>query len=327
MKQRKKVILTHPLPSEWIAPLSENYEVIVGEENSMGFASYLEPHLEEAEGIVSFLCDKVDERIINKAEKLKVLCNYAAGTDNIDVNLCTEKKIPIGSTPGVLTNATADLTMALLLSVARNLLPSINAASSGDWKMWYPDRWLGPELANATLGIIGMGKIGSAVAKRSRSFGMNIVYVSRSAKLEIENEFQAKKVSLHELLETSDFISLHAPLTPETHHIIDQAAFRRMKPGSILVNTSRGSEVDTGALYEALSEGRIRGAGLDVTDPEPLPHNHPLYTLSNCVILPHIGSATDQTRRKMAEMTCENLIAGLSDQKLPYCANPEIYSY
>jgi phosphoglycerate dehydrogenase-like enzyme len=181
------------------------------------------------------------------------------------------------------------------------------------------------ELEGTTLGIIGMGKIGTAVAKRASSFGMNIIYVSRSQKPEAENDLSARKVKLNELLEQSDIISLHAPLNAETYHMIDQDAFRRMKPSTMLINTARGGEVDTGALYQALSTGQIKAAGLDVTDPEPLPPDHPLYSLPNCIILPHIGSATERTRKKMAEMTCENLIAGLYGEKLPYCVNPEIY--
>ncbi len=326
MVQKRKVILAHPLPAEWIIPITQKYNVIIGEDNMMGFAGYLDDHFDEAEGFITFLSDKVDDRIINKSKNLKVICNYAAGTDNIDVDLCNQKKIPIGSTPGVLTNATADLTMTLILAVSRNLMPANDSARSGGWKMWYPARWLGTELSGSTLGIIGMGKIGSAVGRRAKSFGMNIVYFSRSAKPDIEKELQARRMPLDDLLEASDIISLHAPLTPETHHIINQDALRRMKHTSILINTARGSEVHTGALFDALSSGKIAGAGLDVTDPEPLPPDHPLYSLHNCLILPHIGSATEQTRRKMAEMTCENLIAGMAGQKLPYCANPEVYT-
>ena len=249
----------------------------------------------------------------------------AAGTDNIDLKTCTGRKIPVGFTPGVLTNATADLAIGLMLAVNRRLMISATAAKNGEWKMWHPDKWLGMELEGTTLGIIGMGKIGSAVAKRASSFGMKIIYFSGSQKPETEKTFFARKVELKELFEQSDVISLHAPLNPETYHMIDQNAFRRMKSSTVLINTARGGEVDTGALYQALSTGQIKAAGLDVTDPEPLPPDHQLYTLPNCVILPHIGSATERTRKKMAEMTCENLIAGLYGEKLPYCVNPEIY--
>lgn len=198
-------------------------------------------------------------------------------------------------------------------------------AKKGKWKMWHADKWLGNDLHGATLGVIGMGRIGTAVARRAVSFGMKIVYYSKSAKLDLKTEFGAEKVEFDELLRVSDIISLHAPINSETYHIIDQDAFRRMKPGVILLNTARGGEVDTNALYQALVSGQVSAAGLDVTDPEPLPPDHPLYQLPNCIILPHIGSGTIQTRRKITEMTCENLLAGLYGQQLPYCANREVY--
>ncbi len=325
MDNKKKVIITHPIPETWIKPIYEHFDVIVGPNDMMGLAPELDKYLPEVNGLVTFLCDKITKRYLDMAPNLAVICNLAAGTDNIDLVSCNIKRIPVGSTPGVLTNATADLTISLMLAVNRNILPAAKDATDGKWKMWYPDRWLGQDLDGATLGIIGMGKIGTAVARRARSFGMKIIYTSRSDKPEVDNEFDAKLVPLEKLLEQSDVVSLHAPLTPETHHLIDQKALRRMKHTSTLINTARGSEVDTEALYNALATGQIMAAGLDVTDPEPLPPMHPLYTLSNCLILPHIGSANVSTRRKMAEMTCDNLIAGLYGKKLPYCANPEIY--
>jgi lactate dehydrogenase-like 2-hydroxyacid dehydrogenase len=325
MQRLKKVILTHPLPDDWIISIRDRCEIIVGPDNSMGVDPLLESDLRDAEGLIALLSDKIDERIISLAPNLKVVCNMAAGTDNIDLITCSARKIPVGFTPGVLTNATADLAIGLMLAVNRELMISATAAKNGDWKMWHPDKWLGMELEGTTLGIIGMGKIGSAVAKRASSFGMSIIYVSRSQKPVIEKAFSARKVELNKLFEQSDIISLHAPLNPETYHMVNQDAFRRMKSSAMLINTARGGEVDTGALYQALSTGQIKAAGLDVTDPEPLPPDHPLYSLPNCVILPHIGSATERTRKRMAEMTCENLIAGLYGEKLPYCVNPEIY--
>lgn len=321
-----KVLITHPIPETWIGPIFDQFDVIVGPNDMMGLAPELEKHLPEVDGLITFLCDKITKRQIDLAPKLKVICNLATGTDNIDLKTCNMKRIPVGSTPGVLTNATADLTIGLMLAVNRQILTAARDAKAGKWKMWYPDRWLGQDLDEATLGIIGMGKIGTAVAKRARSCGMKILYTSRTEKPEVEITLEAKRVPLEMLLEQSDVVSLHAPLTTETHHLIDQKALRRMKPTSTLINTARGSEVDTEALYDALNTGEISAAGLDVTDPEPLPPEHPLYTLPNCLILPHIGSASESTRKKMAEMTCENLIAGLYGRKLPYCANPEIYS-
>jgi glyoxylate reductase len=325
MQKLNKVILTHPLPEDWIISIKDRCELIVGPDNCMGVDPALESQLRDAVGLIALLSDKIDERILNLSPNLKVVCNMAAGTDNIDLKTCTNRKIPVGFTPGVLTNATADLAIGLILAVNRELMISSTAAKNGEWKMWHPDKWLGMELEGTTLGIIGMGKIGTAVAKRASSFGMKIIYFSRSQKPETENTLSARKVELNELFVQSDIISLHAPLNPETYHMIDQDAFRRMKSSTMLINTARGGEVDTSALYQALSTGQIKAAGLDVTDPEPLPPDHPLFSLPNCIILPHIGSATERTRKKMAEMTCENIIAGLYGGKLPYCVNPEIY--
>lgn len=323
---RKKVIITHPMPDAWITPILAQCDVFFGPNDMQGLSPELEKYLPEVDGLIAFLCDKIDKRLIDLSPRLKVICNFAAGTDNIDINTFSQRKIPVGYTPGALTNATADLTIGLMLAVNRQLLKAAEDAKGGSWKMWYPDRWLGQDLDSSTFGIIGMGKIGMAVAKRARSFGMQIVYHSRHENIEVESSCQANRVTFERLLEKSDVVSLHAPLTPETHHMIDQNALRRMKPTATLINTARGSEVDTEALYEALQARKILAAGLDVTDPEPLPPSHPLYSLPNCLILPHIGSANESTRKKMAEMTCDNLLAGLHDAKLPYCANPEIYS-
>jgi phosphoglycerate dehydrogenase-like enzyme len=253
---------------------------------------------------------------------LKVISNYAAGTDNIAVAACTARGIPVGNTPGALTDATADLTLALILTIIRQLPQAAESARQGDWKMWYAARWLGQSLKGAKLGVVGMGKIGSAVARRARSFGMDIIYSSRSSKEEIEQELGAVRMDTEELLAACDIVTLHAPLTPETRHLINERTLQLMKPTAVLINTARGAEVDTDALYQALRFGRIYAAGLDVTDPEPLPADHPLYTLPNCVILPHIGSATTTARKIMAEMACANLMAGLTGTDLPNCANP-----
>lgn len=326
MDIRKKVVITHPMPEAWILPILAQCDVIFGPNNMQGLSPELEKYLPWVDGLIAFLCDKVDIRLLDLSPRLKVICNFAAGTDNIDINTCSQRKIPVGSTPGVLTNATADLTIGLMLAVNRQLLKAAEDAKAGSWKMWYPDKWLGQDLEGSTLGIIGMGKIGMAVAKRARSFGMHILYHSPHENIEAEVTLQAVRVTFERLLEQSDVVSIHSPLSPETYHMIDQNALRRMKPTATLINTARGSEVDTEALYRALTTGQILAAGLDVTEPEPLPPSHPHYSLPNCLILPHIGSANESTRSRMAEMTCANILAGLHDVKLPYCANPEIYS-
>jgi glyoxylate reductase len=277
--------------------------------------------LGEAEGILSLLFDKVNKEILSNSPVLRVVSNMAVGVDNIDVASCSLRKIPVGNTPDVLTDATADLTMALLLSASRRLPEAAADARNGLWKLWAPSGWLGADLRDATLGIIGMGKIGKAVAERAVGFGLKIVYS--------DNQQQATAigtyVSLKELLATSDFVSIHAPLNKSTRGLINAKVLKTMKKNAILVNAARGPIVDMDDLATALREHWIAGAALDVTDPEPLPLENPLFDLPNCLIVPHIGSATRDTRKKMAEMACENLLAGLSGKKLPYCVNPEIY--
>jgi lactate dehydrogenase-like 2-hydroxyacid dehydrogenase len=249
----------------------------------------------------------------------------AVGVDNIDLAACTRRGVPVGHTPGVLTEATADLTMALLLAAARRLPESSRDAREGRWTTWSPTGWLGADLQGATLGIVGMGKIGQAVAAWARGFGLRILYADRHARPEAEESLGANRVELADLLQHGDFVSLHVPLTSETRHFINEKTLRAMKRTALLVNTARGGVVDTAALVRALSEGWIGGAALDVTDPEPLAPSHPLYSFPNCLIVPHIGSATVGARRRMAELACENLLAGLEGRPLLHCANPEVY--
>jgi glyoxylate reductase len=263
--------------------------------------------------------------LLSRAPRLRVVSNYAVGYDNIDVPACTRRAIPVGNTPGVLTDATADLAMTLLLSSARGIVKAAMDARSGLWRTWTPTGWLGADLRGATLGIIGMGKIGRAVAERAKGFGLNIVYFKPKREPEVESMPAMRYVTLDGLLRESDFVSLHCPLTPQTRGLINEAALQKMKRTAILVNTARGPVVVTEALVRALQEGWIAGAGIDVTDPEPLPAGHPLYDLPNCIVVPHIGSATHGTRRRMAEMACENLLAGLEGRALPNCVNREIY--
>jgi len=321
MSDLQVVILTHTLPETWIASLQGKCQLATGPLDATFLAPELEARLPEAEGLFCLLTIPVREALLEKAPRLRVISNMAVGYDNIDVATCTQRGIPVGNTPGVLTEGTADLTMALLLSVARNLPAASQDAREGRWKTWSPAGWLGADLNGATLGIIGMGKIGQAVAQRARGFGMRIVYTD-----EVERPtLKLERLSLDELLQTSDFVSLHVPLTPQTRHLIDEKTLGMMKRTARLINAARGPIVDSLALYQALKNGQIAGAGLDVTDPEPLPPDHPLYSLPNCLIVPHIGSATMNTRRQMAELACENLLAGLENRRLPNCVNPEVY--
>ena len=315
------VLIGRTLPEGWLASLDSRVRTVTG---ASGIAS-LTDHLAEAEGLFTLLTDRVDEALLGQAPRLRVVSNMAVGVDNIDLAACTRRGLPVGNTPGVLTESTADMTMALLLSAARRLPEASADAKAGRWTTWSPTGWLGADLNGATLGIVGMGKIGAAVAARAQGFGLRIIYASRSAHPEVEARLSAIRVTLETLLRESDFVSLHVPLTAETRGLIGEQALRAMKPTAILVNAARGPVVEAAALHRALSEGWIAGAALDVTDPEPLPPDHPLYRLGNCLIAPHIGSATHGTRRRMAERACGNLLAGLEGKRLPHCANPEVY--
>lgn len=321
------VIVSHELPAGWIASLNEACDVLVGPPTSVSaeLTPELRAALPQADGLITMLTVSADADLIAEATNLKVLSQMAVGVNNIDLDAATARGIPVGHTPGVLTAATADIAMTLLLAAARRLPEASADARAGRWGTWSPVGWIGSDLDGATLGIVGMGRIGLATAQRARAFGMNIVYHSRSAHPEAESAIDARRVSLDQLLQTSDFVSLHTPLTAETHHLINADTLARMKPTAILVNTARGGVVDQVALEAALRNGTIRAAALDVTDPEPLPPTHPLYALPNCLIAPHIGSATERTRRRMAERACVNLLTGLRGEQLPFCANPTVY--
>jgi lactate dehydrogenase-like 2-hydroxyacid dehydrogenase len=319
------VLVTHTLPLVWVDLLQDHCRLIFGPPDANEISPDLEANLWEAEGIFSLLTIRITAETLAKAPNLKVISNMAVGFDNIDVTACTRRGIPVGHTPGVLTDGTADLTMAILLAAARRLLEANSDARQGRWTTWSPTGWLGADFRDANLGIIGMGKIGKAVAKRAQGFGMRIAYCDSIRQPEIDKDLEAKWLDLDTLLRKSDFVSLHVPLTSDTYHLIDAESLRKMKKTALLINTSRGAVVDTQALVQALQENWIGGAALDVTDPEPLPADHPLFTINNCLVVPHIGSATWNTRRRMAELACENLLAGLQGKRLPYTANPEVY--
>lgn len=270
-----------------------------------------------ADGLICLLTDPVDRAVIENARNLKVISQVAVGVNNIDFEAAATRHIPVGYTPDLLTDATADLAFALLLAAARRLGEAIDYARDGHWRTWEFTNLLGEDVQGATVGIVGMGRIGQAFARRARGFDMRILYHSRSRHPEIETELGAEFTSLPELLAQSDFVSLHVPLTEKTKGMLGEAEFGLMKPTAILINTARGAVVEIDALLAALKTGLIRYAALDVTDPEPLPHTHELYRLPNVIILPHIGSATRSTRNKMAILAVDNLIAGLEGKPLP----------
>jgi glyoxylate reductase len=319
------VIVTHRLPEGWLASLEGQCRMVTGPVDATRLSPELDSSLAAAEGLFTLLTIRVDEALLTQAPHLRVISNMAVGVDNVDLAACTSRGIPVGNTPGVLTDGTADLAMAILLAIARRLPEASQDARAGHWTTWSPTGWLGADLQGATLGIVGMGKIGRAVSERAKCFGLHLVYCDENARPEVEASLGAVRLDLPDLLRQSDFVSLHVPLTPETHQLIGESALRSMKPSAILVNTSRGPVVDAQALLRALTEGWIAAAALDVTDPEPLPPDHPLYALPNCLIVPHIGSATRNTRRRMAERACDNLLHGLHGARLPFCANPQVY--
>jgi glyoxylate reductase len=276
-------------------------------------------------GLLPLLTDRIDAEVIQSAGKnLKVISNHAVGYDNIDIAAATKLGIPVGNTPGILTDATADFAFSLLLSAARRVPEADQYVRSGHWKTWSPALLLGADINSATLGIIGFGRIGQAVARRAAGFNMNIIFHGPNRSENVPG-LNARPVDLDTLLRQADFISIHTPLTAETHHMIDVASFNKMKPNAILINTARGGVVDPTALYDALKHHRIQAAALDVTEPEPLPLDSPLLELDNLIICPHIASASNSTRARMSIMAAENLIAGLKGEKLPNCVNPEVY--
>ena len=271
------------------------------------------------DGLVSLLTDRVDDELLDAAGSgLRVVSNFAVGFDNIDVAACARRGIPVGNTPGVLTETTADLAWALLMAAARRLPEGDRYVRAGNWRTWGPMLLLGPDVHGATIGIVGFGRIGQAVARRAAGFGMEILYhdVHRLPD-EITSPLGARYVPLEELLALSDFVSLHVNLTEETRHLINAITLAAMKPTAILVNTSRGPVIDQIALADALRDGVIWAAGLDVTDPEPIPMDDPLVGLDNCLIVPHIASASRTTRGKMARMAAANLLAGVRGEPLP----------
>jgi glyoxylate reductase len=299
------------LPGPALDRLAAEHEVEIWPERLPPTYEQLREHVADVEGLLSLLTDRVDADLIAASPRLEVISNYAVGYDNIDLEAASARGIPVGHTPDVLTDATADMTFALLLAAARKLPDAIGAAREGDWVTWEPGEHLGHSVNGQTLGIIGFGRIGRAVARRAEGFQMRVISAGS----------KDSETTLEQLLEQSDYVSVHCPLTPATRHLIDGDALQRMKPTAILINTARGPIVDQAALADALRAGTIAAAALDVTDPEPLPHTDPLYGAPNVIVTPHIGSATRAARERMTELAVENLLAGLAGEPLRHQAN------
>jgi glyoxylate reductase len=310
MTKRQTVVITSEVPEIAVAILSRRYEVDVHHADGVRTEEEMITLLSDADGAITMLSDPVTRKVLESNPNLRVVANYAVGTNNIDLDAARELGVTVTNTPGVLTDATADLAFALLLSVSRRVIEGDLMVRRGEFTGWHPLMLLGRSLRGKQLGIVGLGRIGTEVARRAVAFGMKVVYFSRSRKLAVEEELGAIALPLEELLKTSDFVSLHTPLTPETHHMIDAPALSLMKPEAFLINTGRGPVVDEAALAEALRSGRIAGAGLDVYEQEPKVCPE-LLGLDNVVLLPHIGTATVEARNDMARMVAEDVTAVL----------------
>jgi len=325
---RPKVFVARVIPDEGLRAITEACDAEVWPDELPPPRDVLLRSIEGCDGVLTLLTDKVDDEFLDRAgPQLKVVSNFAVGFDNIDVAACTARKVPVGNTPGVLTETTADLAWALLMGAARRLVEGDAYVRAGKWKTWGPMLLMGPDVHGATIGIIGFGRIGQAVARRARGFGMRVLYHDpRRVSPQVEAEYGAEYRTLEGILPESDFVTLHVDLRPETRGLINAERLGWMKPSAILVNTSRGPVVDSMALVDALRDGTIAAAALDVTDPEPLPADHPLVGMDNCLVVPHIASASRATRGKMASMAAANLLAGVRGERLPTPVNPEVYN-
>ncbi|HTW13209.1 MAG TPA: D-glycerate dehydrogenase [Solirubrobacteraceae bacterium] len=302
-----RVFVTRQLPGAALERLRQAHDTTVWPEHMPPRYEQLREEAARADALLTLLTDRVDAELLDGSPDLKVIANYAVGYDNIDIDAASERGIAVGNTPDALTEATADLAFALLMAAARRINEAADFARSGQWQTWDPSAFLGADIYGATMGIIGLGRIGQAVARRAVGFGMEV--------LTTETRDQS---NLEHLLRRSDFVSIHLPLTTGTHHLIGREALALMKPTAILINTARGPVVDQAALAEALHTGQIAGAAVDVTDPEPLPPEDPLWQAPNLLVVPHIGSATWTARERMADIAVDNILAGLEGRPLPY---------
>jgi len=319
-----KIFVTRKIPEPGLEILRKKHEIVVFLHDRIPTKEEIIEGLKDKDGLLCLLSDPIDSDVINSEPKLKVIASYAVGYDNIDVKAATQKGVPVSNTPGVLTDATAEMAWALLFSAARRIVEADKFTRAGKFIGWGPMLMHGQDVANKTLGIVGAGRIGTAVALKSKGFNMKVLYVSEHTSKTLEQEINAKKVGLSELLIESDFISLHIPLTEETHHLIGEKELKMMKKTAILINTSRGPVVNEKALAKALTEKWIFGAGLDVYEHEPKVTEE-LKMLDNVVLQPHSASATVNSRTQMAIMAAENMIAGLNGEIPPNCVNKEVF--
>lgn len=322
MTSKPRVFVSRVIPAAGLDKIKAECDVDVWPERMPPPYEVLTERVKGVDGLLCLLTDRVDGDLMDAAgEQLKVISQMAVGYDNIDIPAATERGIPVGNTPGVLTEATADLTFALLLAAARRIVEGMAYIKQGEWQTWEPEGLLGADLTGATLGIVGLGRIGKAVVKRASGFDMRVLAYKPELADEEAAQVGAKAVDFDTLLAESDFVSIHTPLNEDTRHLINRETLAKMKPTAILINTARGPIVDQAALTEALKNGTIAYAALDVTDPEPMSPDDPLLHLPNATIVPHIGSASIHTRNRMAEIAADNLLAGLRGDPLPHQVN------
>jgi glyoxylate reductase len=321
---RPKVYITRQIPDSALSRIREKCEMRIWDEDRPVPRDILTKELMEADGLYCLLTDTVDRELLVHAQRLKVVSNMAVGYNNIDVDAATSERILVTNTPGVLNETTADLTFALLLASARRLVEASDYLRSGSWNTWSPMLLTGQDVHGATLGIVGLGRIGEAIAKRARGFDMRLLYHSRSRKPGAEKELGLEYCNLETLLREADFVCLMTPLTSDTKHLIGEKELSLMKKRAVLINTARGGILDEAALYRALADGVIWGAGLDVFEEEPVPSDHPLLSLPNVTVLPHIGSASISTRIKMAEIAADNLLSALCNEIPANLVNPKV---
>ncbi|MCP4344210.1 MAG: D-glycerate dehydrogenase [Desulfobacterales bacterium] len=324
MSVNKKIYITRQLPETGINLLKEKFDVEVAQKRLTN-QEMLIREIADCDAVVTLLSDKIDEKVLSSAPNLKIVANYAVGYNNIDISAAKKYRIMVTNTPGVLTNATAEIAFALLINLTRKIIEADKFTRDGKFIGWDPLLLMGDELKGKTIGIIGLGRIGQDMALKCRAFGMNIIYHNRKpADKKTENALSAKYRQIDELLELSDVISIHTPLNQETHHLVNDDAFEKMKHGVYIINTSRGELIHEEALVRALQSGKVKGAGLDVYEFEPKVTKE-LLSMENVVLLPHIGSATIETRSKMSEMVAKNVIAALKGKK-PANIVPELAS-
>ena len=323
--RKLKVFVSREIPERGLKKIKEYFEAEIWTNPAPPPKQIILQKVRDVDALATILTDQIDSEVFDAAPKLKMVAQYAVGYDNIDVKEATKRGIYVTNTPGVLTETTADFAWALLMAVARKVVKADKCVRSGRWEVsWHPTMLMGRDVHGATLGIIGLGRIGAAVAKRATGFNMRVLYYDMVRRSELEKKLGTEYVDLHVLLRESDFVSVHVPLTEKTYHMLGEEQFNLMKETAYLINNSRGSVLDEKALYKALKEGRIAGAGLDVFEQEPTPKDNPLLKLDNVVVAPHISSASHETRSRMAEMVAENLIAYFEGKAPPNLVNKEI---